>query len=92
MQVLLQGNVIPILLQKCCFELFSNNISEYQVVDYVVIQVSRCMFAQIVTCMSYMQKFVPGKFVIISYCYHYKDVICFYLSLFSDRVTIGYNC
>ena len=35
-----------------------------------------------------MKGIVTGIFVIISYCNHSNDVICFYLSLFSDLVTI----
>ena len=89
-------NVIRMLLQKRCYKLFSIIFSEYQVVDYVVIQVTRCMFAQIVTCMNYMQEFVYMSlherycywYNDVNNCYHSNDVICFYLSLFSDLVKI----
>ena len=77
MEILLQGECYSNIVTECCYKLFSIIISEYQVVDYVVIQVTRCMFAQIVTCMSYMHEFVCMS-LHERYCYWY---ICYHFIL-----------
>ena len=67
------------MLSENCYRIFVMYYSvfissEYQVVDYVVVQVTRFMFIQLVTCISYMQNFITVILVIITYCYHSKEV------------------